>query len=215
MPHDGSSKSSNPGLAPWSTPRSASATRARAGTPIPGASSLVRPRHGLAVATARPTFTWTATPGRAYDILIRRVDGGQPLVYEVGPDTTWTLPDSVPELAAGAEYAWTVFVGGRGRGRPLPQQRFRVISLVESVELQDYLDDIQVFGLDPSGPGLFLTAIAYRDMELYYDARDAIERVEAESTLSSDVYMLLGEILTELGQEESARRAFDRAGELP
>jgi len=179
--------------------------------PIPGSSSLVRPRNALAISAHRPTFTWTATPGQSYDIMIRRMDGGRPSIHEVGADTVWTLPDTVPELQAGGEYAWTIFVGGRDGGRPLPQQRFRVISLVESVEMQDYLEDISVFGLDPAGAGLFLTAVAYRDMELFYDARDAIERVEAEAPLGPDVYMLLGEILTELGQEEAARRAFDRA----
>lgn len=182
--------------------------------PIPGQSSLVGPRNGLAVSSPRPTFVWTATPGQQYEIMLRRVEGGRPQIFEVGSDTTWTLPDSVPELQAGAEYAWTVFVGGRRGGRPLPQQEFRVISLIESVEMQDYMDEIAVFGLDPHAEGLFLTVVAYRDMELFYDARDALTQVEREAELSPDMYMLMGEILTELGHEESARDAFDRADEL-
>jgi hypothetical protein len=182
--------------------------------PIPGTSSLVGPRNELAVSSGRPTFRWTSTPGQTYDLMLRRVDGGRPQIYEVGTDTVWTLPEEAPELEAGAEYAWTVFVGGRRGGRPLPQQEFRVISLVESVEMQDYLDEIGVFGLDPAGDGLFLTVVAYRDMELFYDARDALEAVEAQGgALSPDMYMLLGEILAELGHESEARAAFDRADE--
>lgn len=182
--------------------------------PIPGTSALVGPRNELAVSTQRPTFVWTATPGRSYDLMLRKVEGGRPQVFEVGTDTVWTLPDDVPALELGGTYAWTVFVGGRRGGRPLPQQEFRVISLIESVEMQDYLDDIAVFGLDPKGDGLFLTVVAYRDMELFYDARDALEAVERQEALSPDLYRLLGEILTELGHEESARAAFDRADEL-
>jgi hypothetical protein len=146
--------------------------------------------------------------------MLRRVDGGRPLIYEVGPDTVWTLPEDAPELEAGATYAWTVFVGGRKGGRPLPQQQFRVITLIESVEMEDYLEEISVFGLDPMGDGLFLTVVAFRDMELFYDARNALETVEVRASLSADLYMLKGEILAELGQDEAARGAFDRADEL-
>lgn len=182
--------------------------------PIPGATTLVRPRNSLAISSPRPSFAWTATPGQTYDIMLRKVDGGRPQIFEVGADTTWTMPDDAPELEAGATYAWTVFVGGRRGGRPLPQQEFRVISLIESVEMQDYMDEIAVFGLDPAGDGLFLTVVAYRDMELFYDARDALEAVESDGDLGPELYMLLGEILTEIGHEASARAAFDKADEL-
>lgn len=182
--------------------------------PIPGTSALVAPRNTLAVSGGRPTFAWTATPGQTYDLMLRKVEGGRPHVFEVGVDTTWTLPDDDADLEAGATYSWTVFVGGRRGGRPLPQQEFRVISLVESVEMQDYLDEIAVFGLDPMAEGLFLTVVAYRDLGLFYDARDALEEVERRSPLSADLYMLKGEILAELGHEEAARTAFDRADAL-
>lgn len=182
--------------------------------PIPGATSLVGPRNSLAISSTRPSFVWTATPGQSYDLMLRKIDGGRPQIFEVGADTAWVMPDDAPELEAGATYAWTVFVGGRRGGRPLPQQEFRVISLIEAVEMQDYLDEIAVFGLDPAGDGLVLTVVAYRDMELFYDARGALEAVESQSDLGPDLYMLLGEILTELGHEESARAAFDKADEL-
>jgi hypothetical protein len=182
--------------------------------PIPGATSLVAPRNALTVATQRPTFHWTATPGEGYDLMLRKLDGGRPEIYEVGADTVWTLPDEAGDLEAGATYQWTVFVGGRRGGRAIPPQDFRVIDLEESVEPEDYLSEIAVFGLDPQADGLFLTVVAYRDMGLFYEARDALEVVESESGLSWELYRLKGEILAELGRESEARAAFDRADEL-
>ena len=88
------------------------------------------------------------------------------------------------------------------------------MSLEESVELEDYMDEIAVFGLDPHGDGLFLTVVAYRDLGLFYDARQALEGVEREATLSAELYLLKGEILAELGHETEARAAFDRADGL-
>lgn len=182
--------------------------------PIPGQTALVAPRNGLTVATTRPTFHWTPTPGETYDLMLRRIEGGRPMLFEVGRDTLWTLPDSVPELEPGASYQWTVFVGGRRGGRAMQPQEFRVIGLEESVELADYLDQIAVFGLDPQSDGLFLTVVAYRDLDLFYEAQDAIEEVEQDASLSWELYRLKGEILAELGREEEARAAFDRADEL-
>ena len=88
------------------------------------------------------------------------------------------------------------------------------MSLEESVDLEDYIEEISVFGLDPMTDGLFLTVVAYRDLELFYDARDALESVEREASLSADLYLLKGEILSELGHEAAARKAFDKADEL-
>jgi len=145
--------------------------------------------------------------------MLRRLDGGSPQIFEIGADTVWTPPEGV-ELDAGATYAWTVFVGGRRGGRPVAQQEFQVMSPAESVDLQDYLDEISVFGLDPMTDGLFLTVVAYRDLGLFYDARSALESVESQAGLSANLYLLKGEILTQLGHEEAARAAFDRADEL-
>lgn len=182
--------------------------------PIPGQTALVAPRNELTVASMRPTFRWTATPGQRYDLMLRKIEGGRPMLFEVGSDTTWTLPDDIDELEPGSTYQWTVFVGGRQGGRAMQPQSFRVIGLEESVDLADYMDEIAVFGLDPKGDGLFLTVVAYRDMGLYYEAREALDSVEADGSLSSELYRLKGEILAELGHEEDARRAFDRADEL-
>lgn len=182
--------------------------------PIPGQTSLVAPRNSLTVAKARPMFRWTPTPEQSYDLMLRKVEGGRPEIYEVGRDTTWTLPESVADLDAGATYEWTVFVGGRRGGRALPPQDFRVIGLEESVDLEDYLDQIAVFGFDPKTDGLFLTVVAYRDMGLFYEASDALNRVESEGPLTWQLYRLKGEILAELGREREAREAFDKADEL-
>lgn len=88
------------------------------------------------------------------------------------------------------------------------------MSLVESVDLADYMDEIAVFGLDPMTDGLFLTVVAYRDLGLYYEAHDALLTVERQASLSADLYLLKGEILVELGHEEAAREAFDRADQM-
>ena len=173
----------------------------------------VAPRNGLLVSDGTPDFAWSGPADGTYDLMLRRVDGGRPHIYEAGSDTTFSLPADA-ELEPGATYAWTVFVGGRQTGRPCEQQEFRVMSLQEQVELQDYMDDIAVFGLDPMTDGLFLTVVAYSDMGLYYDAYEALVTVEQQAELSADLYLLLGEILTELGHEEAARAAFDRADEL-
>jgi len=182
--------------------------------PIPGQTALVAPRNALNVASTRPTFSWTATPGQTYDLMLRKLDGGRPEVFEVGTDTVWTLPATAADLEQGATYQWTIFVGGRRAGRALPPQDFRVISLEESVEMEDYLEEISVFGLDPRGDGLLLTLVAYRDMSLFYEAREAVEAVETTGPLSWELYKLKGEILAELGREEEARAAFDRADQL-
>jgi hypothetical protein len=183
--------------------------------PIEGATISVSPRNDINLASVRPTFVWTATPGvTKYDLMLRNVDGGRPQIFELGADTTWTMPETAAELEYGATYAWHVFAGGRMGGRPTQEQTFRVHSLEESVELEDYLEEISVFGLDPMGDGLFLTVVAYRDLGLFYDARLALEEVERVASLSADLYMLKGEILDTLGHSEEARTAFDRASEL-
>jgi hypothetical protein len=173
----------------------------------------VGPRNNLLVAASRPTFGWTPYEGQVYDLMVRNVAGGRPQIFEVGTDTAFTIPEG-SSLDLGATYEWTIFVGGRRTGRACQPMRFRVNSLEESVELDAYLEDISVFGLDPMGDGLFLTVMAYRDLGLFYDARDALLMVEEQATLSADLYLLKGEILAELGQEEAARRAFDMADEL-
>ena len=174
--------------------------------PIPGQSTLVAPRNGLTIKGHRPTFIWTGTQGQTYELMLRKVDGGRPEIFEVGADTTWTYPEDLPPLEFGATYSWTVFVGGRQGGRPLTQQEFRVIDVVEFAALGEFMEEIRTFGLDPMSDGLFLTAVVLRDLELFYDADQAIDDLEGQGDMSADLYMLKGEILNTLGRETEARR---------
>lgn len=184
--------------------------------PIPGRTALLDPANGLTVLPRRPSFRWTATPDARYELMLRRVGGGRPQIFDVGADTTWTLPPGTPELVPGAMYAWTVFVGGRDGGRPLPQQEFRVVSVEESHALDALMATIRSFGLDPSGDGRVLAAIVFRQLELFYAARDALEALQQdEAAVSPDLHRLHGEVLAELGDAEGARRAFDRAAGSP
>jgi len=45
-----------------------------------------------------------------------------------------------------------------------------------------------------------------RDLELFYDADQAIDDLEGQGDMSADLYMLKGEILNTLGRETEARR---------
>lgn len=182
--------------------------------PIPGKTSLVSPRNGLTVRSDRPTFAWTATPGQTFDLMLRNTTGGRPEVFEVGTDTTWTYPDDLPALEFGATYAWTIFVGGRNGGRAQPPQEFRVIDIPEFAQLSEFMDEIEEFGLDPMSDGLFLTVVAFRDLDLFYDAGEAIAGIEDQGEMSADMYMLKGEILNMLGREAEARAAYDKADAL-
>ncbi len=184
--------------------------------PIPGRTSLLAPANGLTVLPGRPSFLWSATPDARYELMLRRVEGGRPEIFDVGADTTWTAPPGTPELIPGATYAWTVFVGGRDGGRPLPQQEFRMASARESDTLETHMDAIRMLGLDPSGDGRVLAAIVLRQLDLFYAASDALDALRRDGVpMSPDLHRLHGEVLAELGDPEGARRAFDRAAGSP
>lgn len=176
--------------------------------PIPGEPVLVAPRNGLTVTGDHPTFSWMPVEGAtAYTLQLRKVDGGRPMRYEV-TGTEWTLPATEAALEAGATYAWTVAPKG---GRPTREQQFKVIDGIDRETLDTTLGEIRAMGLDPMGDGLFLTAVIFRDLGLFYDAASALTSVEATGEMSADLYLLKGEILNVLGHEEEARKAFDKA----
>lgn len=182
--------------------------------PIPGEPVLVAPRNGLLVATTRPTFRWMPVDGAdGYTIQIRRTDGGQPVRYPVGNATEWTLPSNAPALMPGATYAWTV---APSQGRPTREQQFRVIGPDGYAELASSLSEVAAMGLDPTGDGLFLSAIVYRDLGLIYDANAALTGLQSagEGEFTADLYLLKGEILNQLGLAEEATAAFDKADAL-
>ena len=179
--------------------------------PIPGEPTLVAPRNGLTVTTDHPTFSWLGVEGRdAYTIQIRNVDGGRPQRFQV-TGTTFTLPAGAEALAPGATYAWTVAADG---GRATREVQFKVIGPYESEELATTLSEVSALGLDPMGDGAFLTVVIYRDLDLFYDAAQALANVENTAAMSADLYLLKGEILAELGQGDEARAAFDKADAL-
>lgn len=184
--------------------------------PIPGRATLLAPANGLTVLPRRPSFRWTATPDARYELMLRRVEGGRPQIFDVGTDTTWTLPPGTPELVPGATYAWTVFVGGRDGGRPLPQQEFRVVSMGERDALEARIDAIRSLGFDPSGDGRVLAAIVFRQLGFFYAADEVLAALQQDHVaMSADLHRLHGEVLAELGDAEGARRAFDRAAGGP
>lgn len=180
-----------------------------AGSPVP-----IAPRNDIAVLDVRPTFTWFSVPhATGYQVQVRRVSpaGSAPVRFTAGLDTTWTYPASAPPLLPGATYAWTV--GPVGAGRPAAEQRFRVADASTVSSLQGTLEGLMNSGVDPSGDGLFLAALAYRDAGLFYEAERALDRLDAgDGAAGRAYYMLRGEVYDALGRASAARRAFDMAG---
>ena len=176
--------------------------------PIPGEPVLVAPRNGLTVTAERPAFSWMPVEGAtSYTLQLRKVDGGRPVRFEV-TSTEWTLPADQAALEPGATYAWTVAPKG---GRPTREQQFKIIAAEDNEALATTLGEVRAMGLDPMGDGLFLTAVIFRDMGLFYEADLALKNLEKTGEMSADLYLLKGEILNVLGHEEEARKAFDKA----
>lgn len=176
--------------------------------PIPGEPVLVAPRNGLTVTAGHPKFSWMPVGVTTlYTLQLRKVEGGRPVRYDV-TGTEWTLPADQPALEAGATYAWTVAPKG---GRPTREQQFKVIGAEDNETLTTTLGEVKAMGLDPMGDGLFLTAVIFRDLGLFYEADQALKNLEKTGEMSADLYLLKGEILNVLGREEEARKAFDKA----
>jgi hypothetical protein len=181
--------------------------------PIPGEPTLVAPRNGLVVGSGHPTFTWLGAGNAAtsaYTIQIRSVAGGRPERYPV-TGTRFTLPDAAQELTPGAEYAWTVAPKG---GRAAQEVRFRIVAQDVRAQLAATLGQIRDLGLDPATDGAFLSAVVYRDLDLMYDAAAALDAVEKSGSMAAEAYLLKGEVLSRMGHEDEARKAFDKADEL-
>ncbi|MBI4545208.1 MAG: hypothetical protein HY703_08440 [Gemmatimonadetes bacterium] len=191
--------------------------------PIAGAAVPVSPRNRINVLDVRPTFLWFRIPEAAgYTVQIRRAETKPPLTddpadtawkpvrYDVGADTTWTLPGSENPLVPGAFYEWTV--AAADGGRVAEPQRFRIISAPEYTALARSLGGISAMGLDPAGDGLFMAALAYRDAGLFYEADRALNRLEAAGAGTGRAFHLLrGEVYDALGLLQAAAEAFRRA----
>ena len=89
-----------------------------------------------------------------------------------------------------------------------------MIALPEFAQLNEFMSEIEEFGLDPLTDGLFLTVVAFRDLGLFYDAEEAMVGIEGQAEMSADLYLLKGEILNAVGRAEEARAAFDQADAL-
>lgn len=180
--------------------------------PIPGEPVLVAPRNGIKISGLRPTFSWMAVDGAAGYTLQLRTAGVPPRRFQIGKVTEWTLPASETALEPGKEYLWTIAPAG---GRPTREVPFTVIGADVRRQLDDGIRAISGMGLDPKAEGQLLAVVVFTDLGLYYDAVDAIRRMETGGdALSSDVYLLKGEVLDALGRLEEARDAFDRADAL-
>jgi hypothetical protein len=180
--------------------------------PIPGEPVLVAPRNGIKVSGARPTFSWMAVEGAKGYTLQLRTEGERPRRFELGPVTEFTLPAAEAALVAGRQYQWTIAPTG---GRPTREVPFTVLGEAERRQLTSGIEAISGMGLDPKGDGQLLAVVVFTDMGLYYDAADAIGRMETSGDrLSWDLYLLKGQVLDALGRLDEARAAFDRADAL-
>lgn len=178
--------------------------------PIPGQPDPIQPAHGVALLRATPTFTWYHVAGaEGYVVQLRR-EGEPPRRFEVGLDTTWTLPDSLA-LLPGSAYEWTVASDADGRSGRL--QRFRIATAAASAAVETRLDEMRRAGLDPAAEGAFLSAVVYRDAGFHYSADEQLRRLEATGRANGPAFHLLwAEVLTVLGRDEEARRQLELAG---
>lgn len=194
--------------------------------PIAGAPVPISPRNGkleeglrvrVKVMDVRPTFTWYSVPNvESYMIQIHRQGPDSPrfVRYQVGSDTTWTLPAHAPALVPGATYVWSV--GAPGTGRVAETQAFTVASAADIATVQQALEGLIAAGIDPASDGLFLAALAYRDAGLYYEAERALREIEQQGNASGRAYhMLRGDVYDALGDSGRAEASFQLADGAP
>ena len=181
--------------------------------PIAGAATLMSPRNQVKVVDLRPTFTWSRVPGAtSYTIQIRSDDGVTRKRFDVGSDTSWTLPASESPLSPGVGYHWTVSPGSAGR--VAEEQTFRTLSAQEYGAVAAGMAELRAAELDPWSDGLFLAALVYRDAGLFYEADRALRQLDAgDASLGQAYYLLRGEVYDALGLLEAAAASFDRAAD--
>lgn len=177
--------------------------------PVPGQPVLISPRNGVLTQDPRPTFVWYGVEGgTSYTIQVRK-EGGRPVRFEVGPDTTWTYPGDAPPLLPGSTYHWTVASESRRTAQP---DSFRMISGEQFAVVAQNLNGIQELGLDPYGSGLILTTVVFLDTGLLYDAFAAVRALEGSGgELSVEALLLKAEILAGLGRFAEADEVWAEA----
>lgn len=183
--------------------------------PIQGEPTPIAPRNSVKVADLHPTFTWFSQPNASgYMVQVRRIEPmpGRPERFDAGKDTTWSYPASATPLIPGATYEWTVASSG---GRPATVQRFRVVSGEEFMRIANTMNELITAGIDPLGDGLFLTALAYRDAGLMYDAGRMLDRLQAAGAKGKAYFLLRGEVFDAVGDLDGAAKAFAIADAEP
>ena len=183
--------------------------------PIQGEPAPISPRNNVKVADLHPTFTWFKLSGvSGYTVQVRRIEPlpSKPERFNAGSDTTWLYPSNAAPLIPGAVYEWTV--AGNG-GRPATVQRFRVMSSDDFTRVAETLKELTTAGIDPLGDGLFLSALAYRDAGLMYDAGRLLERLEVAGARGKAYLLLRGEVYDALGDLDAAAKAFAAADAEP
>lgn len=184
--------------------------------PIPGEPAPIAPRNGVKVADLHPSLVWYSVPdAKAYTVQVRRVDPmpSRPERYDAGADTTWTYPATATPLMPGATYEWTV--AASAGGRPATVQRFRIAGGADFARISDTVNELVGAGIDPLGDGLFLTALAYRDAGLMYDASRMLDRLAKNGVSGRAYYLLRGEVFDALGDLDAAADAFAKADAEP
>jgi hypothetical protein len=184
--------------------------------PIAGEPAPIAPRNGLKVADLHPTFTWFKLPdAKAYIVQLRRVEpfASKPERFNVSGDTAWVYPGNATPLIPGAVYEWTV--ADANGGRPARPQRFRLLSGDDFNHVASTFNELLSAGIDPVGDGLFLTALAYRDAGLMYDASKILDRLAAGGAKGKAYYLLRGEVYDALGDLDAAAAAFATADAEP
>jgi hypothetical protein len=179
--------------------------------PIEGTPAPISPRNSVKVADLHPVFTWFKLPDAAsYTIQVRRVEpfASRPERFSTNGDTTWTYPAGATPLIPGAVYEWTV---GGSNGRAASPQRFRVMSGEDFAHVASTMSELTTAGIDPLSDGLLLTALAYRDSGLMYDASKILDRMEANGMKGRAYYLLRGEVYDALGDLDAAAKAFSTA----
>lgn len=184
--------------------------------PIQGEPAPISPRNNVKVGDLHPTFTWFKLPdAHSYVVQVRRIEpfASRPERFEVSSDTTWSYPANATPLIPGAVYEWTV--AGANGGRVANVQRFRVMNGDDFSRVATTLNQLVTSGVDPLGDGLFLTALAYRDAGLMYDASRMLDRLQASGAKGRAYYLLRGEVYDALGDLDAAAKAFSTADTEP
>ena len=180
--------------------------------PIQGEPTPIAPRNLVKVGDLHPTFSWFAVEGATgYTVQVRRLEpfAGKPERFAAGTGTSWTYPADATPLIPGGVYEWTV---ASASGRPATVQRFRVMSAEDFSRVASTLNELTTAGIDPLNEGLFLTALAYRDAGLMYDASRLLDRLESSGMPGGrEFYLLRGEVFDALGDLDGAARAFAAA----